>query len=133
MLGVQPQLGRLLVPSDDDAGRAARGGASRIACGSASSAAIPAIVGKTLTLRGLPYTIVGVAPASFTGVVPLLTPELWLPIAARRGGRARRHQRLGAVAGRHDAARAARLPLDVRQGPAEARRHGGSRPTPTSR
>ena len=39
-----------------------------------------AIAGKTLTLRGLPYTIAGVAPASFTGVVPLLTPELWLPI-----------------------------------------------------
>ncbi len=41
----------------------------------------PAIVGRTLTLRGLSYTIVGVAPASFTGVVPLLTPELWLPVA----------------------------------------------------
>ena len=40
----------------------------------------PAIAGKSLTLRGLPYTIAGVAPASFTGVVPLLTPELWLPI-----------------------------------------------------
>ena len=39
-----------------------------------------AIVGKTLTLRGQPYAIVGVAPASFTGMVPLLTPELWLPI-----------------------------------------------------
>jgi hypothetical protein len=40
----------------------------------------PAIAGKTLTLRGLPYSIAGVAPESFTGVVPLLTPELWLPI-----------------------------------------------------
>ena len=40
----------------------------------------PAVAGKTLTLRGLPYTIAGVAPAAFTGVVPLLTPELWLPI-----------------------------------------------------
>ena len=40
----------------------------------------PDMAGKTLTLRGLPYTIAGVAPASFTGVVPLLTPELWLPI-----------------------------------------------------
>ena len=53
----------------------------RTGCGGASSAPIPAIVGRTLTLRGLPYTIVGVAPASFTGVVPLLTPELWLPVA----------------------------------------------------
>ena len=41
----------------------------------------PAIAGKSITLRGLPYTIAGVAPESFTGVVPLLTPELWLPIS----------------------------------------------------
>ena len=54
---------------------------SRTGCGGASSAADPAIVGRTLTLRGLPYTVVGVAPAAFTGVVPLLTPELWLPVA----------------------------------------------------
>jgi predicted permease len=40
----------------------------------------PAVVGKTITLRGLPYSIAGVAPESFTGVVPLLTPELWLPV-----------------------------------------------------
>jgi predicted permease len=40
-----------------------------------------AIVGRPLRMRGLDYTIVGVAPASFTGVVPLLAPELWLPVA----------------------------------------------------
>ena len=37
------------------------------------------VVGTSLQLRGLPYTIVGVAPASFTGVIPLIAPELWLP------------------------------------------------------
>ena len=40
----------------------------------------PSIVNKALTIRGQAYTIAGVAPASFTGVVPLLTPELWLPV-----------------------------------------------------
>ncbi len=40
----------------------------------------PGVVGRTLQLRGQPYTIVGVAPAGFTGLVPLLIPELWLPI-----------------------------------------------------
>ena len=79
MLGVQPQLGRLLVPSDDDPN------AERVVVLShrmwqREFGGDPAIVGKTLTLRGLAYTIAGVAPASFTGVVPLLTPELWLPI-----------------------------------------------------
>ena len=79
MLGVQPQLGRLLVPSDDDAG------AERVVVLShrmwqREFGGDPEIAGKQLTLRGLSYTIAGVAPASFTGVVPLLTPELWLPI-----------------------------------------------------
>jgi predicted permease len=80
MLGIQPELGRLLVPSDDDPGSArvvvlshqmwARefGGRSDI-------------VGQSLTLRGLSSTIVGVVPPAYSGVVPLLEPELFLPIA----------------------------------------------------
>ncbi len=80
MLGIQPQLGRLLVPSDDDAG------AERVVAIShpmwvREFGSRPDIVGQTITLRGLPYTIVGVAPADFTGVVPVLEPELWMPIA----------------------------------------------------
>jgi predicted permease len=80
MLGIQPELGRLLVPSDDDAG------AQRVVAishqmwarefGSRSD-----IVGQSVTLRGLPYAIVGVVPPTFTGVVPILQPELWMPIA----------------------------------------------------
>jgi len=79
MLGVQPQIGRLLTPADDVAG------AERVVVLSdrmwrREYGADPAIVGRTITLRGLVYTVVGVAPAAFTGVVPLLTPELWLPV-----------------------------------------------------
>ena len=80
MLGVQPLLGRVLVPADDAPG------AERVVVLShrmwqREFGADPAVVGGTLTLRGLAYTIAGVAPASFTGVVPLLKPELWLPVA----------------------------------------------------
>jgi putative ABC transport system permease protein len=79
VLGVHPFLGRMLVPSDDAPG------SPRVVVIShrmwqREFGSDPSIVGKDLTLRGLPYTIAGVAPASFTGVVPLLTPELWLPI-----------------------------------------------------
>ena len=79
MLGVQPAVGRLLVPSDDDPG-AARVVVLSHRMWQREFGGDAAIAGKTLTLRGLPYTIAGVAPESFTGVVPLLTPELWLPI-----------------------------------------------------
>jgi len=79
VLGVPPLLGRLLVPSDDEPG------ASRVVVLShrmwqREFGGDAAIVGKSITLRGLEYSIAGVAPAEFTGVVPLLTPELWLPV-----------------------------------------------------
>jgi predicted permease len=80
MLGIQPQLGRLLAPADD------RPGAERVVVLSdrmwrREYGADPGLVGRPITLRGLVYTVVGVAPAAFTGVVPLLTPELWVPMA----------------------------------------------------
>ena len=78
VLGVRPERGRMLRAADDEPGAAKVivishrtwmrefGGANDI-------------VGRVVHLRGEPYEIAGVAPASFTGVVPLLTPELWLP------------------------------------------------------
>ncbi|HUU36399.1 MAG TPA: ABC transporter permease [Vicinamibacterales bacterium] len=80
MLGVQPALGRLLAPADDTPG-AARVVVLSDRMWRREYGADPAIVGRTITLRGLVYTVAGVAPPSFTGVVPLLTPELWLPMA----------------------------------------------------
>jgi len=79
MLGVPPFLGRLLVAADDEPS-AARVVVISHRMWQREFGADPAIAGKSLTLRGQPYTIAGVAPAWFTGVVPLLTPELWLPI-----------------------------------------------------
>ena len=80
VLGVRPERGRLL-RADDDAP-----GAERVVVlahrmwvnefGRAED-----VVGRSLRLRGQSYSIVGVAPASFTGVVPLLIPEIWVPSA----------------------------------------------------
>jgi predicted permease len=80
VLGVRPFLGRMLVASDDAPG-AARVVVLSHRMWQREFGSDPSIVGKDLTLRGQPYSIVGVAPQSFTGVVPLLAPELWLPIA----------------------------------------------------
>ena len=80
MLGVPAHLGRTLLPSDDDAG------ATRVVVIShrmwqRDFGGTTAALGQTLTLRGLAYTIVGVAQPTFRGVVPLVAPELWLPMA----------------------------------------------------
>ncbi len=77
MMGIRPARGRLLAPADDAPG------AERVVVIAdrmwrREYGADPAVVGRTITLRGLVYTVVGVAPPAFTGVVPLFAPDLWL-------------------------------------------------------
>jgi predicted permease len=40
----------------------------------------PAIVGKSITLSGHPYTVIGVAPPHFRGIDFLLDTQFWVPI-----------------------------------------------------
>ena len=37
-------------------------------------------VGRTLKLSGLPYTIVGIAPPGFTGTLPGIPTDFWVPV-----------------------------------------------------
>ena len=81
LLGVQAAVGRTLVPDDD------RTGAPRAAMISyrfwrTGFGADPNVIGRTLLIHGQSYAIVGVAPASFTGSVPVLQPEVWTPVAS---------------------------------------------------
>jgi predicted permease len=80
VLGVRPGRGRLLRTSDDEPGAAKVLVLSHRAWMHEFGGAQD-IVGRLVHLRGESYEIVGVAPASFTGVIPLLTPELWIPAA----------------------------------------------------
>ena len=80
VLGVSAAIGRTLLPEDD------RKGAPRATVIShllwrRDFAGDPAVLGRTLLIHGQPYTIVGVAPERFTGMVPMLQPELWTAIA----------------------------------------------------
>lgn len=77
VLGVSTSLGRPLVPADDAPGAppvvviSARywqrefGGAANI-------------LDQSLRIRGQPFAIVGVLPDTFTGMVPMLAPEIWV-------------------------------------------------------
>jgi predicted permease len=79
-LGVSALVGRPLLPEDDHL-RAERVTAISHRMWRRDYGGDPKIVGRTLRLRGQTYTIVGVIPRTFTGMVPLLAPELWLPLA----------------------------------------------------
>lgn len=84
VLGVPAALGRTFAPSDD------REGAALVAVVSErffrrDLAANPAAIGRAILLNGQPFEVVGVAPASFTGMVRGLVPEVWIPSAATLG------------------------------------------------
>ena len=79
---VVPQLGRPIEPADD------------ATIGSGAVTVIsdvywnrrfgrsPSVIGKTISLNGIPFTIVGVNPAGFTGAYqPHISPEVFLPFA----------------------------------------------------
>jgi predicted permease len=44
----------------------------------------PGVVGRTITLNGSSFTVIGVAPESFTGTDTGVQPELWVPMAMNR-------------------------------------------------
>lgn len=83
VLGVQPALGRLLVPGDDAIDGEA--GVVVLSYGYWSDAlgADPAVLGKTLVVNGKPLTVVGVAPRGFRGTTVGMPAQVFVPITFR--------------------------------------------------
>ncbi|MEO8499539.1 MAG: ABC transporter permease [Vicinamibacteria bacterium] len=80
ILGVRPEIGRTLLPEDDVMG------APRVVVLSHRAwtrdfGSSPQAIGQTLRIHGQPYAIVGVARQGFTGMLPMLSPELWTSMA----------------------------------------------------
>ena len=81
VFGVNAALGRTILPADDAPGAPKVVMVSRRYWARELGSA-PDAVGRTLRIRGSAYTIVGVAPARFSGMVPILAPEMWIPVSA---------------------------------------------------
>jgi predicted permease len=81
LLGVEPLLGRAILPQDD----VARGGHPVVMLSygywQRAFGADPQVVGQTLRLGGRGYTVIGVAPADYRGAFPPLTPAFYVPMA----------------------------------------------------
>jgi len=82
VLGITPRMGREFSVEEDRAGGPAVTVLS-YALWQRVFHADPAIVGQAVTLRGEPYTIVGVLPEQFQSSVPA---DLWTPLRASRSG-----------------------------------------------
>jgi predicted permease len=83
-LGVQPRLGRLLTPADDET----LGGHYVAVLGhdfwESRLGADPDIVNKTMLINGRQMTIVGVAPKGFDGTVLGTKPFFYVPLSMER-------------------------------------------------
>jgi macrolide transport system ATP-binding/permease protein len=79
LLGVRARLGRPLQP-DDDLLSAPRVAVLSTGFWQREFGGDLAVVGKTIRIRGQEFTIAGVIDRSFTGMVPLISPELWIAV-----------------------------------------------------
>jgi predicted permease len=82
ILGVMPQIGREFLPAEDVRG----GPAAAILSGEFWQRAFhadPAVLGRAITLRGEPYTVVGIMPTGFRSDAPA---DLWTPLRPSRTG-----------------------------------------------
>ena len=80
LLGVQPGKGRLFLP-EEDIGR----GAHAVVVLSEPTwktmfGGDPAIIGRQIVLNGRSYTVIGVAPGEFRGIISIVQPALWIPL-----------------------------------------------------
>jgi predicted permease len=77
-LGVHPSHGRAFQPEDDAPG-APLVTVLNHASWQARFGADPDVIGRDLRLNGLNFTIVGVAPPGFNGMIRALRAEAWIP------------------------------------------------------
>ena len=81
LLGVRPAVGRAFLPEEDETEGTHAVMVLSHGLWQRSFGGAPDVVGKTLRLSGIQYTVVGVAPAEYTGTIPGLRPEFWVPTA----------------------------------------------------
>jgi len=78
LLGVRPALGRFFTADEDSRLGAQRVAVISYALWQSDFAGSGSVLGKSVLLRDVPYTIVGVAPQGFTGP-QLAKVDVWLP------------------------------------------------------
>ncbi|MGB6686869.1 MAG: ABC transporter permease [Terracidiphilus sp.] len=79
--GVGAAIGRVLSPTDDQPSNPQ----PLVVLGNSfwkrRLGADPGVLGKTMMLNGINYSVIGVAPPGFTGFIVGVTPDFWSPVA----------------------------------------------------
>jgi len=84
LLGVTPALGRAFLPQEDEAPGAHPVVVISDTLWRREFASAPTAIGRTVTLNGAIYTVIGVAPRGFAGVDVFSPADVWVPISMAR-------------------------------------------------
>jgi len=80
VMGVPAQLGRTFAPDEG----VTEGTHPVVVLGDgfwrAHFGADPGVIGREVRINTLPFTVIGVLPASYTGMLPAVTPQIWVPL-----------------------------------------------------
>jgi hypothetical protein len=79
--GVSAAMGRVLSAVDDQSANPAPVAVLGNAFWKRRMGSDPNVVGKTMTLNGVSYSVIGVAPEGFTGFIVGITPDFWSPLS----------------------------------------------------
>jgi putative ABC transport system permease protein len=80
ILGTVPAIGRLLRPEDDRVGAGNPVTVLSYDLWTRRFASDPQIVGRSVSINGFPFTVIGIAPRGFQGTT-LLKGDLWVPLS----------------------------------------------------
>jgi predicted permease len=80
-LGVRPALGRAFIPEEDTTPNGHPVVVISDSFWQHRFGGDPSIVGRTVMLNGVAYTVIGIAPPEFRGTEPYLNLDLWVPMA----------------------------------------------------
>ena len=81
VLGVRPFLGRTLTPDDDRVQGAGAVAVLSYGFWSSRLGGDRGVIGKIIEIQGTPFTIVGITPPEFSGVVTGLSQEIRVPLS----------------------------------------------------
>ena len=81
LLGARPALGRLIAAEEADADDGQQVVVLSYRLWTSAFDASPAVIGRTIRLNGLPFTVIGVTEPGFNGTDRLEAIDLWVPAA----------------------------------------------------
>jgi macrolide transport system ATP-binding/permease protein len=81
VLGVEPVLGRSFRPEEDETFGAFPVAVLSFSTWRGQFGSDPEVLGRTVRINDSPFTVIGVAPSGFSGLMPVVEPALWAPLA----------------------------------------------------